>query len=107
MLRQEVQELVALGPLPTEEDAEAEQVDRYTDLLEQVTRPATDEETRALVGLFGPDGIDSCYGVAWTLLHLIETAPGWPLEDRLQNDDNEWVQYLRLRVENARNLSSE
>jgi hypothetical protein len=48
------------------------------------------------VHLFGPD---DCYGVAWTLLHLIESAPGWPLHDCLQDIRNEWTERLRLRAE--------
>ncbi|MDX2851185.1 hypothetical protein [Actinacidiphila glaucinigra] len=32
----------------------------------------TDEEAHALAGCFGDD---ECFGVAWVLLHLIETAP--------------------------------
>ncbi|MDB6032726.1 MAG: hypothetical protein JWM16_3064, partial [Verrucomicrobiales bacterium] len=34
----------------------------------------------ALVKVFGPDDY---YGLAWSLLHLIESAPGWPLADCL------------------------
>src|SRR6476660_2866509 len=104
MLRQEVRELIALGPLPVEETADAERVDRYADLLAEVVPPVTDEEACTLVGLFGPDEMDSCYGVAWTLLHLIESAPGWPLEDCLHAASNGWVQYLRQRVEHAHGI---
>ena len=97
-MRQAVRELVALGPLPDEE-AEEELIKRYEEPLLRITEPVTDEEARALVGLFGPD---DCYGLAWTLLHLIETAPNWALEECLQDDGNEWIRWLRQRVENAR-----
>ena len=31
------------------------------------------------------------------MLHLIETAPGWPLEDCLRKD-GEWIERLRRRA---------
>jgi hypothetical protein len=43
------------------------------------------------VGLFGPD---DCFGLEWSLVGLVETAPGWPLADCLENTDNEWIQGL-------------
>ena len=102
MIRPEVRDLVSLGPLP-DEKAAVERITRHEDRLHRVARPVTDAEARLLVGLFGPD--DS-YGLAWTLLHLIETAPGWPLEECLRGDGNEWVRRLRLRVENARQFNT-
>lgn len=100
-LRQEVRDLVALGPLPDEQSAEVEELRAYEALLSRIARPVSDDEAEALIGLFGKDG-SSCYGFAWTMLHLIESAPHWPLEECLQGDDNEWVALLRLRVENGR-----
>lgn len=48
-----------------------------------------------MVSLFGQD---SCFGLAWSLLHLIETSPNWPLSDVLSNCSNEWVLRLRDRA---------
>ena len=93
-MRQEVQELASLGPFPDCETAEEEQLKRYETLLSRMTTPVSDAEARCLVRLFGPD---DCYGLAWTLLHLIETAPGWPLLDCLQ--DHPWHERLRRRAE--------
>ncbi|MCQ8120015.1 hypothetical protein, partial [Methylomonas rosea] len=64
-------------------------------LLLSVTKPVSNEEARALVKLFGPDG---CFGLAWSILHLIESAPSWPLTDCLVNSSNEWVALLRDRA---------
>jgi hypothetical protein len=63
----------------------------------KIEQPISDDDARALVKLFGPD--DS-FGLAWTLLHLIETAPGWPLEDVLDESGNEWVDRLKQRAKN-------
>ena len=102
-MRRAVHELLALGPLPSEDEAEVEQLDRYEQLLHSIGRPVSDDEARVLVRIF-PLSDESCYGLAWTLLHLIETAPHWPLEDCLRDDRSEWVQRLRRGVENARAL---
>jgi hypothetical protein len=95
-MRKEVQELSNLGPLPDCETAEKEQLKMYESLLSSVTPPISDAEARSLVHLFGPD---ECYGLAWTLLYLIEIAPGWPLHDCLQDTNNPWHERLRLRAE--------
>jgi len=95
-MRKEVQELLNLGPLLDCETTEEEQLKLYESLLSSVTPPISDAEARSLVHLFGPD---ECYGLAWTLLHLIETAPGWLLHDCLQDTNNPWHDRLRLRAE--------
>ncbi|MFD8951589.1 hypothetical protein ACFV0B_22320 [Streptomyces xanthophaeus] len=70
-MRREVQTFVADGPLP-DWDAGEEEIDRRVTQLEAITKPVTGEEAAALVSCAGPD---ESYGVAWTLLHLIETGP--------------------------------
>jgi len=54
-------------------DADPKIVERWQNLLAAVKTPVSDDEARALVRVFGPD---DCFGLAWTLLHLIETAHG-------------------------------
>jgi hypothetical protein len=105
-MRQGIRDLLALGPFPPETSGNEDEtfiypdelVDTYADLIGQIERPVTDDEARALITLFGPD---TFYGVAWSLLHTIETAPGWPLVDVLQDTANEWVARLRQRAENS------
>lgn len=98
-IRRTVTDFLAAGPLPDEE-ASAEAIQRSQDLLEQIQGPVTDEEAAALLAGFGPD---DCYGLAWTLLHLIETAPGAQSAEYPADSDNPWIQTLRRRVENVRN----
>ncbi|MEU9367576.1 hypothetical protein AB0D78_24720 [Streptomyces avermitilis] len=71
-MRSDVQTFVAYGPLPTW-DADEEEIDRRFRQLEAISAPVTPDEAQALAACFGPD---DCYGVAWSLLHLIETSPG-------------------------------
>jgi hypothetical protein len=84
--------LLRLGPLPR--SATATTMQAFEEQLSMVKAPVTEEEACALVQLFGPD---DCFGLAWTLLHLIETAPGWPLESVLNGQIGEWIDRLRER----------
>jgi hypothetical protein len=101
-LREEIQELRRMGSLPSIETAMGpgglERIEPYERLLGSIQKPVTDEEARVLAGLFGPD---DCFGLAWALLSLIESAPGWPLWDCLTDTSNEWVQLLVQRLKNA------
>ena len=92
-VRPPVKELAALGPLPNEASATEADLARRQELLHALTAPVSDEEALILVRLFGPD---DCFGLAWTLVHLIETAPGW-LHLPLPELDNEWVTRLDHR----------
>jgi hypothetical protein len=67
----------------------------FEEQLSKVQTPITDEEASALVKLLGPD---DCFGLAWTMVHLIETAPGWPLESALVGLKDEWIDRLRERA---------
>jgi hypothetical protein len=96
-IRQAVADFLAAGPLP-DEDQSAEAVARAEDLLRRVVAPVTREEAMVLLAGFGPD---ACYGLAWMLLHLIESAPGAPTALYPADADNPWVQLLRSRVENT------
>lgn len=94
-MRPEINSLLRLGPLPAEGRASVERIHEIQTLLQSIARPVSDDEARALVSLFGPD---DCYGLAWTMLHLIETAPNWPLIDCLEVQGDEWVTSLRDRA---------
>ena len=95
-MQQTISALLGLGPLPGSAAATVPTIQAFEDQLSKVRTPITDEEACALVKLFGPD---DCFGLAWTLLHLIETAPGWPVENALVGLDGEWIDRLRERAE--------
>jgi hypothetical protein len=96
-IRQTVVDLLELGPLPASDDAIADDaiakgIDAFYERLMAIARPVTEEEALALMSLFGPD---DCFGVAWTLLHLIETCPtGVPIPTKPDPEVNEWIRYL-------------
>ncbi|MFJ9379026.1 hypothetical protein [Streptomyces sp. NPDC101455] len=93
-MRPEVCAFVADGPLP-DWDASEEEIDRRVRQLDAIEKPVTGEEARALVACFGPD---DCYGVAWTLLHLIETGPNPALTAEPAPGANEWHRRLYDRA---------
>jgi hypothetical protein len=97
LMRPDVQAFVDAGPLP-DEDATEEEIQRRTDDLLAIAGPVSGEEARALVSCFGPD---DCYGVAWSLLHLIETGPNPVLTVQPGPDANEWHRRLFDRAVNG------
>ncbi|MFD6327379.1 hypothetical protein ACFWOL_32165 [Streptomyces sp. NPDC058442] len=84
-MRPQVQAFVADGPLPDWEASE-EEIDRRDQQLRAIPKPVAKEEAKALVACFGPD---DCYGLAWMLLHLIETGPNPVLATDPGADANE------------------
>src|SRR4051812_34941462 len=112
-IRPEVQRLVDLGPFPASSDLEPEEVDHRLSLINQIARPVTQEEATALLTCFGPDDL---FGVAWELLHLIETVPGdAPPNTKPDDSANEWVRRIwdrshpyddKVRVQPRRTLGT-
>lgn len=90
MIRNEVANFLSLGPLPTA-SLDTEEVKKFQNALEQIQPPLTDEEAFALLGSFGED---DCYGLAWTLVHLIETSPTPYPEEEPEEGDNFWLHAL-------------
>ena len=94
-MRPDVERLVQLGPFPSEGAASTARVHQSEALLRAIEKPATASEADALVELFGPD---NCFGLAWTLLHLIERAPDRAVPVHLVGSENRWIVSLRDRT---------
>ena len=73
-MRSSVAQLVALGQLPGEQGVTVPQVKEFEVALQKIEPSLTREEDIAFLPVFGQD---NCFGLAWPLLHLIETAPDW------------------------------
>jgi hypothetical protein len=100
-IRDEVQEFHRLGPLPSEQDESEgsdERLEEAGRLLDAIERPVTDEEARLLVESFGED---NCFGLAWTLLHLIETSPSSVVTAEPPEGSNMWIETLWTRYQNT------
>ena len=83
-----------MGPLPAESD-EPEQIERYQSALRRIEPPVTDEEAKALVECFGPD---DCFGLAWSLVHLVETSPTCVISGLDEIKDSFWKTLLINRT---------
>lgn len=104
-IRPEVRQLLDLGPLPDSSRVakSRERLERYQRLIETIEMPVSNEEAEALATLFGPD---DCFGLAWSLVHLIESAPDWPPLHRLPDTHNEWIELLRSRAQRRANADN-
>ena len=89
-IRREVEEFARLGPLPPI-SASAEAIQKHQIALLAIRGPLSAEEAELLLASFGPD---DCYGLAWTLVHLIESAAGMGQFDTPGSSANEWWRRL-------------
>lgn len=94
-MRSEVNNLISKGPLPSSTEV-IQQITEWQETLEKVEAPLSDEEAEAVTALFPPKD-DDCFGLAWTLIHLVETSPHWPVHKCLQDTGNPWIARLRER----------
>ena len=60
-------------------------------LIGAIETPLNDQEAEALLTCFGPD---ACFGLAWLLLHLIETSPTVFPQVEPEMTANPWVRLL-------------
>ncbi|WPW19196.1 hypothetical protein [Streptomyces sp. HNS054] len=102
MIRDQVREFVRLGcPLPSEQDNSEEGDEAFDEMeraLQAIGKPVTDEEAKLLVNCFGED---DCFGLAWTLLHLVESAPSPVVTCAPPADANVWIQRMWTRYQNS------
>ena len=94
-MRVSITQLVALGQLPSELGASAPKIEEFEHLIQQIEAPLTKAEALALLSVFGQD---DCFGLAWSLLHLVETAPGWPYPEANLRAANPWVKRMLERA---------
>jgi len=96
-LRPEVLHFLALGPLPPSQATDAE-IEQFEQALAQIEAPLTVAEAKALLSSFGPD---DCFGLAWSLVHLIESAPVPVATGPLPESADDWVRLLWSRAEGS------
>jgi hypothetical protein len=96
-MRTTVTNLVSLGRLPEERSAAVAQLQAFEAALKSIERLVTNEEAMSLLQVL-PNTEESCFGLAWSVLHLIETAPGWPLKEAKLHCSNPWVASMLERA---------
>ena len=92
-----VRRLQTLGPVRTENENNERWWRDWVAALDELKAPVTDEEAVALARLFSDCEDRSTY---FTLVHAIETAPGWPIAEILNSSGNNWINVLKIRWEN-------
>jgi hypothetical protein len=100
-IRDEVHPFCALGPLPSEQDESPDADDRLEEAqrrLHAITKPVTDDEAALLMECFGED---NCFGLSWTLLHLIESAPHRVAVAEPPPNGNPWIARLWRNYQNS------
>lgn len=100
-MRQAIIDLINMGPLPSESNDDFSIFETYQENIDSITTLVTVEEAKALVLLFGDDG---CYGLASSLIYLIESADGFNIEDYDALEGNIGIDSLRARASNAHNV---
>lgn len=78
-------------------DVSEDEIATWMSGLDELDGPLTDDEALALLSCFPPDD-STVYGLAWTLLHAIESAPYGPIFTRTLDDRSWWVSYLKQRA---------
>ena len=91
-LRPEVRAFVALGSLPSSEDAVAASVELHQALLDRICAPVTAEEAQHSDRC--PLGLMSAWGLLGLYFSLIEPAPSRAVDVEPPNTANEWVRLL-------------
>lgn len=94
--------LQSMKHLPTDRESEdnPERLELWQTLLDQLPAPVSDLEAIRLSTFFPVDDSDS-YGLAWELLHLIETAPTWPIEKALSLAPDYWREMMTARLKSS------
>ena len=88
-MRDEVRRLVERGQLPDEGCDDLDSWTAWELAAAALSMPATDEEALAVLDVL-PATEASSFGIAWTILHFAESAPGWPPPGAFDNR-SPWV----------------
>ena len=100
-MRDDIRAIAALGVMPAHWNADLETVERWGRAVEAIQQPVTDDEAIVLMSAL-PRDEDDLFGLAWTLLHACETAPGHSSALVSRSTVNgEWRERLLNRLRNA------
>jgi hypothetical protein len=93
-----IKRLLKLGVLPPESNCDPQHLNEWQATLEAVATPVSRSEAKVLCSLFGED---DCFGLAWSLLHKVETNEELSEDDLYAMQRNEWIDLLIRRQANA------
>jgi hypothetical protein len=103
-LRPAVTAVVDLMPTPHDNDATEEYLDRFRAAMGRLLacQPLTEDEATALLPILDSSEENDLFGMTWTVLSAIETAPlgDWIPPSEAAGDQT-WRGLLRRRFDNA------
>jgi hypothetical protein len=101
--REAVRTLASYAPLRGESQYTPDDVERVQVALQRITPPITLVEAMALLPLLDRENEDDLFGLIWTLVALLETAPGWPPPElaSLPELKRPWFKILLRRAGNS------
>lgn len=104
-IRNEINRLNELGQMPNHDDDTVQDsvIEEYENLLGSINKPINKKEAEILVKLFPKE---SCYGIEWTLLHIVESVYNTISRDEYNDliakcNSNEWKETLFSRLNNS------
>jgi hypothetical protein len=102
-VRSTVRKLAEHGPLANEREWIMDPLKHLENVIYSIIPPLNLPEAGALLVLFDRESEDDLYGLIWTIVALIETAPGWPPDSLgpLAKPDRPWYVILRDRAARA------
>jgi hypothetical protein len=93
-----VRRVLSIGRLPSDDsDPDCALLGEWQSALDAVDSPVTEEEAVALVGCLPPDE-STAFGLAWTLVHIIESAAIGPAFIASLDERSWWTMQLRDRL---------
>jgi hypothetical protein len=106
-IRLGVTSLAGYSPLAREREYTADTLAPIQESLQSITPPLTLDEARTLLPLLDRESEDDLYGLIWTLVALLETAPGWPPTElnSLANPEHPWFEILKQRATRAHGVT--
>lgn len=98
-MQKAVCDLCGIAPKLTD-DLSVEQINAAQRCIEALVPPLSADDISALISVLPANG-DTAYGLNWSILHMIEAAPDWPVWDMLRDSENDWVISFRQRLANG------
>lgn len=98
IIRHDVEKLAELGRFPDELEATDDDVRAREQLLLALSPPTSDAEAALLLPLLGEDDL---FGLAWSIITLVESSPGWPDWHGISRLPAEWREILSTAAMNA------
>ena len=100
MTRSDVKLLATHSPLASESEYTMETLEPIQAVLHRIIPPLTLDEAQVLLPLLDRESKDDLFGLIWTLVALLETAPGWPPSklNSLATPKRPWFETLKDRA---------